>query len=810
MSEKFPAALIEGTVLAGQYIVNKPLGQGGFGITYLADDHKTGSKVVIKEFYPETMVSRSQQTIVVPFAGEREENFSYGKGTFLQEAETLHELADNPNVVKVYRYFEENGTAYFVMEYVEGESLDAYIKNNGGRLSYEEAERCLLPVIRALGAVHKKGIIHRDVTPDNIYLGKDGSVKILDFGAARYSLGDKSRSLDVVLKHGFAPKEQYTRHGRQGPYTDIYSVAASFYFCLTGRRPPDSIDRIENDELIPPSRLGASLPGYKEMAILKALSVQPKDRFQSMDEFADALMNSAFVFNPGGNNQGPVNQRFYDQQNPGGYPNPGQMGQNAMNPGQGQMEYNQMNPGQGQMGYNQVNPGQGQMGYNQMNPGQIQRQPNVHQAGGTNQGQFGAVDGNTNGSGNSSSNNNKTLKYIIIGIVAAAVVFIGLGIFAVTKIADSKQKAERDRRAEERIERNNVEDDDGNDTDPSEEDLPVASPSDIVPIAPASPIDTTPAVDTYDAGTFDANKCSNCSNRTVFAQKGNMIFESLFYDGLYYSESLNGDYKLIKKADLASCLNAGDDYLYFVDTSRAYKMDYSTLQCTEIMTNVDGITCLWVNKEETGAFFATSNSNDNGEYKIAYYSFIDNRVIERDDPIYVEDYCQVAISDKYLMYVAGSSTRAAVMAIPVDSFNDAPKEMIYSKVADQRYKSIACDGSNIYIASSLGCIVVGYNYGSSVVDMTISDDVGDNGLYFNVQNGKVLISEVDWDNESSQMWLLDINSSNKTAKKVDYFEGFEIYFVSSFINDEWLLGGYSSLDDSSDQPFFYKIYEVED
>lgn len=292
MDAKYPLALPKGSVLAGQYIIDSVLGQGGFGITYVAEDRKNNCKVAIKEFFPDTLATRVQTT-VVPHAGEREESYAYGKTTFLQEAETLAEFIGNKNIVNIHTYFEENGTAYFVMDYIEGVSFDVYIKNHGGRVDYQTAENVLLPVIEALAIVHSKGIVHRDVTPDNIFITKDGTVKLLDFGAARYSLGDKSRSLDVVLKHGFAPKEQYTRHGKQGPYTDIYSLGASFYFAITGRRPSDSIDRIEQDDLIPPSTLGVQITPAKEAAILKALGVQPSDRFQSMDEFKNALMSTA-------------------------------------------------------------------------------------------------------------------------------------------------------------------------------------------------------------------------------------------------------------------------------------------------------------------------------------------------------------------------------------------------------------------------------------------------------------------------------------------------------------------------------------
>ncbi len=289
MDEKYPLALPAGTVLAGQYIIEKVLGQGGFGITYEARDHKNGDRIAVKEFFPDTMATRNGTT-VMPYNGERGESFTYGKECFLQEAETLAQFIGNENIVRIHSYFEEYGTAYFVMDFVEGTSFDAYIKAHDGRLSFDETAKILLPVMNALGAVHSKGVIHRDVTPDNNYITKDGVVKLLDFGAARYSLGDKSRSLDVILKHGFAPKEQYTRRGRQGPFTDVYALGATFYFALTGRRPPDSVERMDEDELIPPSTLGVKLSPSAERAILKALNIQPADRFQSMEEFKNAMV----------------------------------------------------------------------------------------------------------------------------------------------------------------------------------------------------------------------------------------------------------------------------------------------------------------------------------------------------------------------------------------------------------------------------------------------------------------------------------------------------------------------------------------
>lgn len=288
---KYPLALPHGTILNGRYILGRVLGQGGFGITYVARDWKTNRLTAIKEYLPDGISTRVGSHMVTVYSGQQGENFGYGKECFLNEAKTLAEFIGNPNIVQVYCYFEENGTAYFVMDYIEGISFQQYILNQGGKIDWQKAEELFFPVMDALAAIHSRGVIHRDVTPDNIYITEDGTVKLLDFGAARYSMGDRSRSLDIVLKHGFAPKEQYTRHGHQGPYTDVYSVTASFYYAITGRKPPDSIDRMEEDDLVPPHSLGIDIPDYIEKALYKGLAVQPVDRFQNMSQLKAAMSN---------------------------------------------------------------------------------------------------------------------------------------------------------------------------------------------------------------------------------------------------------------------------------------------------------------------------------------------------------------------------------------------------------------------------------------------------------------------------------------------------------------------------------------
>ena len=293
--QKFPVALRAGTVLNNRYIVGRVLGQGGFGITYVAFDTQLQAKVAVKEYMPSDMATRVEGTTVSVMMDTRAEDFTYGAERFQEEARTLAKFIGHPNIAGVSSYFDENDTSYFVMDYIEGVSFKSYIANNGGKVSVDETLNVMIPVLRALTAVHAEGFIHRDVTPDNIYISKDGNVKLLDFGSARYSIGDKSKSLDVILKVGYAPKEQYTRRGRQGPFTDVYSCAACFYAALTGYLPPESLDRLENDTLTPVSQILPEIPEWLDKAILKGLAVQPEDRFQSAAEFLDAIENQLVV-----------------------------------------------------------------------------------------------------------------------------------------------------------------------------------------------------------------------------------------------------------------------------------------------------------------------------------------------------------------------------------------------------------------------------------------------------------------------------------------------------------------------------------
>ena len=298
-AKKFPVALRAGTLLNDRYIVGRVLGQGGFGITYLAFDTQLQTKVAVKEYMPNDIATRVEGTTVSVAMETRADDFTYGAERFQEEARTLAKFIGHPNIAGVSSYFDANDTSYFVMDYIEGISFKSYIANAGGKVSVDETLNVMIPVLRALTAVHAEGFIHRDVTPDNIYISKDGNVKLLDFGSARYSIGDKSKSLDVILKVGYAPKEQYIRRGRQGPYTDVYSCAACLYAALTGVLPPESLERLDQDELVPVSQAGIEIPEWLDRAILKGLAVQPEDRFQSAAEFLDAIENQIAVEVPG-------------------------------------------------------------------------------------------------------------------------------------------------------------------------------------------------------------------------------------------------------------------------------------------------------------------------------------------------------------------------------------------------------------------------------------------------------------------------------------------------------------------------------
>ena len=282
--------LRKGTRLIGRYTIEDVLGQGGFGITYLGMDELHKKKVAIKEFFPQGIVTRNieyEDTVTVTLVGEKE-NYDKGKERFLKEAQTMAMFSKDKGIVKALDFFEINNTAYIVMEYLEGVTLKQYLRENE-RIDAEDLVELLVPLIEALDEIHSQGLIHRDISPDNIMVLPDGRIKLMDFGAARDYTEFGEKSLSIVLKPGYAPPEQYQTHGVQGPWTDIYALCATMYKCITGENPPDAIDRLVDDHLKKISAFGISVSPQIEKAIIKGMSVAANDRYQNVGDFCEDL-----------------------------------------------------------------------------------------------------------------------------------------------------------------------------------------------------------------------------------------------------------------------------------------------------------------------------------------------------------------------------------------------------------------------------------------------------------------------------------------------------------------------------------------
>ncbi|RGZ01870.1 serine/threonine-protein kinase [Clostridium sp. AM58-1XD] len=285
-----------GMVLAGRYMIGTVLGFGGFGITYRAWDNKLNVMVAIKEYYPAGIVNRIPGEMeVILYTGKSKKEFVSGLERFLEEARNTVRFSDHPNIVNVFDFFEENGTAYIVMEFLDGISLKDYMKKAGGKLGYEEAVTITCAIMEALKQVHGAGILHRDISPDNIFLCSDGRIKLIDFGAARFSTGEEEKTMSIVLKMGYAPPEQYRSKSRQGPWTDVYALGATLYRIVTGKVPDESVNRVVEDTVQEPCELEPSVPEYLSRAIMKAMALIPELRFQTIGEFQEAILNRTKV-----------------------------------------------------------------------------------------------------------------------------------------------------------------------------------------------------------------------------------------------------------------------------------------------------------------------------------------------------------------------------------------------------------------------------------------------------------------------------------------------------------------------------------
>lgn len=286
MQERNFSVLEEGTLLNGKYQLGAVIGQGGFGITYAAWDENLDRPVAVKEYFPADFVTRNTDVSDEVTCLEKYQTiFLEGRLRFERESHLLAALQEIPNVVKVLDYFSENNTAYIVMEYIHGVPLDEWIA--GQTMKPAQVLQFMRPVADALTLLHCQGVVHRDLKPDNMLVDNDGSIRLIDFGAA---MEINQHGGTVILSRGYAPVEQYGKeYGRQGPWSDVYGLAAVIYQLLTGEAPQEALLRAQRDELKSPAAMGVKLHKKQNAALMAALAVQPEKRTQSMEEFRAGL-----------------------------------------------------------------------------------------------------------------------------------------------------------------------------------------------------------------------------------------------------------------------------------------------------------------------------------------------------------------------------------------------------------------------------------------------------------------------------------------------------------------------------------------
>lgn len=293
--------LTPGTLLSKRYTVGQVLGSGGFGIIYKAWDNTENALVAIKEYYPSGLVNRIPGNPEVKLSGEsRRDEFTEGKNRFSAEAAHTARFAQHPNIVTVLDQFEENNSIYYVMEFLHGKTLGQYLEDNG-EMSIHQGLQVISQVMEAVKTVHKAGILHRDIGPDNIIIPSEypeGAVKLIDFGAARFSPSDKEYLITRIMKPGYSPPEQYEPGGDQSERMDIYALGATLYIMLTNMKPEESTNRKTTDELPPPNALNEDIPNYISDAILKAMAVEPRMRFSTVSDFENVLSKRVTVLSP--------------------------------------------------------------------------------------------------------------------------------------------------------------------------------------------------------------------------------------------------------------------------------------------------------------------------------------------------------------------------------------------------------------------------------------------------------------------------------------------------------------------------------
>lgn len=278
--------LAAGTIVYGVYVIESVLGEGGFGVTYLASKKDTGQTVALKEYYPLAYgLRRTGSCEIEPVSG-KEAEYDRGRERFVREASVLREFCYLEGIVKVWDCFEANGTAYIIMDYIDGITLKEYVSCHGG-MGYDEWMDMLSPILKSLITLHKHGVIHRDISPDNLMIGMDNQLYLIDFGAAKEI--EYGKTTTVLLKVGYAPPEQYLHDGEMGAWTDVYAICATIYTALCGKAPVDAVARLQGKALIPLEDQGVMLEVWQWNAIQKGMRIRAAERFQNVEELYEAL-----------------------------------------------------------------------------------------------------------------------------------------------------------------------------------------------------------------------------------------------------------------------------------------------------------------------------------------------------------------------------------------------------------------------------------------------------------------------------------------------------------------------------------------
>lgn len=280
-----------GTLLNNKYVIGTALGHGGFGITYNAWDNTLNTHVAIKEYFPNGLVNRIPGTAeVLLLSGDKEKQYYSGLEQFLNEARQTVSFSEHPNIVHVFDFFEENNTAYIVMEYLDGISLKGLLKEWNDHMEIDQAVDIGISICDALTEIHSKGILHRDINPSNIFICMGGKTKLIDFGSARISDDENEKTRSVIITPGYAPPEQYRAKSKQDSRTDIYALCAVMYRCVTGVKPVESLDRTVDDMLDEPMVINSDVPEWLDKIIMRGMALQPELRFKSAAELKNALI----------------------------------------------------------------------------------------------------------------------------------------------------------------------------------------------------------------------------------------------------------------------------------------------------------------------------------------------------------------------------------------------------------------------------------------------------------------------------------------------------------------------------------------